>query len=122
MDQSARPPPLRQFIEAARVAALHSYGLPNGCSDPRFDALCRAAATALDVPVALISFIDADQQWVKARIGSDVQVMPRYLSFCHHTLHEASGVLVVPNMLLIHGSRCIPWFRIGHVTASTLAP
>lgn len=99
MDSSTRPPPLRQFVEAARVAALHSYNVLDGSSDPRLDVLCQAAATALDAPIALISFIDAHQQWTKARVGSDLQATPRYLSFCHYTIHEASGALVVSDML-----------------------
>ena len=81
------------------MAALRSYDLLNARSDPRLDALCRAAAAALDIPVAFISFIDARQQWIKARVGSDLETLPRYLSFCHYTIHEKSGVLVVPDML-----------------------
>lgn len=81
------------------MAALRSYDLLDTRSDPRLDALCRAAAAALDVPVALISFIDAHQQWIKARVGSELQALPRHLSFCHHTIHEKSGVLVIPDTL-----------------------
>lgn len=99
LDSPMRPPPLRQFVEAARVAALCSYDLLDNRPEPRLDALCRAAATALEVPVALISVIDANQQWIKARVGSDLRQVPRHLSFCHYTIHEASGVLVVPDTL-----------------------
>lgn len=80
------------------MAALHSYGVLNHQPAPRLAELCAAAASALDVPVSCISFIDADRHWTKASTASDLKDFPRYLSFCHHTIHEPSGTLVVPDM------------------------
>jgi PDZ domain len=86
-------------MEAARVAALRSYGVLNHSPAPKLAELCAAAASALDAAVACISFIDADRHWTKASTGSDPMNFPRYLSFCHHTIHEPSGTLVVPDMV-----------------------
>lgn len=94
-----RPPPLRQLIESARVAALRSYGVLGNGSPGRFDALCQAAATALDAPVACVSFLDADREWVHGRFGADMPDVPRHLSFCHHTIHEPGGLLAVADLL-----------------------
>lgn len=86
-------------MEAARVAAVESYGILDTPADPRFEAVARAAAFEAQAPIAMVSFIDHDRQWVKAGVGWDLREVPRHLSFCHHTIHEASGALAVPHTL-----------------------
>lgn len=52
-----------------RLAALHRLDLLDTPPGPACDRLTRLAATALDVPMALISLIDEERQWVKSRFG-----------------------------------------------------
>jgi len=55
-------------------------------AEERFDRLTRLAARLLDVPIALVSLIDADRQWFKSRVGLDVVETPRDVSFCGHAV------------------------------------
>lgn len=95
---SEPPPPLWQLMEAARVAAVRSYGVLNHDPDERLDQVCREAAAAWAVPVACVNFIDADRHWTKACVGAATADYPRFLSFCHHTISEPNGTLVVSDL------------------------
>lgn len=48
--------------------------------------LVHDAATQLDMPIALLSLVDADRQWFLVRVGLDVAEMPRAVSFCGHAI------------------------------------
>jgi len=37
--------------------------------EPAFDDVCRLAAQLCGVPIALVSLVDAECQWFKARVG-----------------------------------------------------
>jgi PAS domain S-box-containing protein len=82
--------------EADRLAALQRYQILDTPQEPAFDRIVRLAALLLDVPIALISLIDADRQWFKARYGLDVPETPRAIAFCDHAI-RGSDILVVPD-------------------------
>jgi PAS domain S-box-containing protein len=85
--------------EADRLAALQRYQILDTPQEPAFDRIVRLAALLLDVPIALISLIDADRQWFKARYGLDVPETPRAIAFCDHAI-RGSSILVVPDAKL----------------------
>lgn len=99
MSQAERPPPLHIVIEAARLAALHSYPMDCAAHDEPLDTLVRMAACAVNASIAMLSFIDRDHLDVRAAFGCDVRRMPRSLTLCHHTLAEPRRVLLVPDTL-----------------------
>ena len=72
--------------EVNRVAALHALKVLDTPAESEFDALVKAAALVCGVPIALISLIDNDRQWFKARIGLDATETPRNLAFCAHAI------------------------------------
>ncbi len=101
MPLSETDPPLdllrqRARTETRRIAALDRTGLLDSPPEPDFDALVAAAADRLAVPIALISLVDADRQWFKARVGLDATETPRAFAFCHHTIRTAD-LMVVPD-------------------------
>ena len=53
-----------------------------------------AAATALGVPIELISLIDDKREWFTSRFGLSLQEIPRNESFCAHAI-VAEDMLVV---------------------------
>ncbi len=87
----------RARAEVDRLSSLCSLNLLDTAAEAEFDAIVAEAAGQLKVPIALISLIDADRQWFKARVGLEVQETSRDVAFCHHTIRREAGVLVVPD-------------------------
>jgi diguanylate cyclase (GGDEF)-like protein/PAS domain S-box-containing protein len=89
--------------EAARLAALARYRILDTAPEPAFDAITRLAARICDTPMALISLVDAQRLWFKAKVGLDVQEMPLHACLCPITVHEFAvrgrQPLVVPDAL-----------------------
>lgn len=84
--------------EAERLAALQELRILDTPAEERFDRITRTASELFQVPVALISLVDAQRQWFKSRIGLEADETSRAISFCGHAIlgHEA---LVVENAL-----------------------
>ena len=72
--------------EVARLGALRGLGVLDTAPEARFDRHTDDIAAILDVPVALVSLVDADRQWFKSRRGIDVQETPREMSLCAHAI------------------------------------
>ncbi len=84
--------------EADRLVALHRYGILDTPADPRFDRIVALAARLLDMPIALVTLVDAERQWFKARQGVDLAETPRDISFCTHAVSDGS-MLEVPDAI-----------------------
>lgn len=83
MTAYAAPPPRN---EAERLIALQNLDVLDTRAEPEFDELVSCARTAFDVKIALISLVDADRQWFKARCGLDVCQTGREEAFCAHAI------------------------------------
>ncbi len=79
-------PPLIPPGEAQRLAALHSLHILDTPPEERFDRITRLAQRLFDVPIALISLVDASRVWFKSRAGLDLEQIPRARSFCEHAI------------------------------------
>lgn len=55
--------------EVARLEALHEYEIIDTEPEQAFDDLASLAALLCNTPIALISLIDANRQWFKAKVG-----------------------------------------------------
>jgi phosphoribosyl 1,2-cyclic phosphodiesterase/CheY-like chemotaxis protein len=84
--------------EADRLAALRSLGLLDSAPEQRFDRFTRLATALFDVPIALVSLVDAERQWFKSCVGFDAAQSSRDSSFCAHAI-LAREVMVVPDAL-----------------------
>jgi GAF domain-containing protein len=82
--------------EEERLEDLQSYDILDTPPEPAFEQLAAQAAEILATPIALVSFVDADRQWSKSRVGLDPQETDRDRSFCAHALDLAEP-LVVPD-------------------------
>jgi signal transduction histidine kinase len=82
--------------EPARLAALHDAGVLDTPPEEDFDDIALLAAEICGTPMGLVSLVDSDRQWFKAKVGLDFSQLPRELSFCSHTIngHE---LLEVPD-------------------------
>lgn len=72
--------------DAARVAALDACGALHSGREERFDRYTRLAQRMFNVPVALISLVHRDKQYLKSVQGLDLTETPRDISICGHAL------------------------------------
>lgn len=86
------------FEESTRVATLRNYGILDTPREQDFDEICELAAHLCGVPIAMVSFVDAERQWVKSEIGVGATELPLETSFCRHALLETE-TMVVPDTL-----------------------
>jgi diguanylate cyclase (GGDEF)-like protein len=84
--------------EAARVEALRATQLLDSEPDELFDRIVRIVCTSLDVPVSVVTLVDSERQWFKARCGIEGRETPRNVSFCAWTV-LADEPLVVEDAL-----------------------
>jgi len=85
--------------EACRLQALYDYQILDTPPAEGFDNLTRLAAMVCGVPIAIVSLIDQQRQWFKARVGEvGLTETDRDLSFCAHAILQ-SGLMEVPNAL-----------------------
>jgi diguanylate cyclase (GGDEF)-like protein len=80
--------------ERQRLATLRSLKLLDTPAEERFDRITRLARKMFDVPIALVSLVDADRQWFKSNQGMDVCQSPRGTSFCGHTILREEPLVV----------------------------
>jgi diguanylate cyclase (GGDEF)-like protein/PAS domain S-box-containing protein len=55
--------------DPARIAALRATGLLDGPADASFDGLARLTARLLEAPIAIVSLIDVDREFLMAQVG-----------------------------------------------------
>lgn len=91
--------PARPGNEQTRLNVLHSLNILDSMPEERFDRVTRLARRLFDVPIALVSLVDADRQWFKSSAGLDIRETPRDISFCGHAIMQ-DGVLAVPDTTL----------------------
>lgn len=82
--------------DAERLAALRALLILDTPPEQRFDKIVAFAGAEFDVPIALISLIDANRQWFKARHGLDVCETSRDISFCGHAILQPD-IFVIPD-------------------------
>ncbi len=81
--------------EAQRLAKLRSYGVLDTLPQIAFNDIVALASSICGTPVALISLIDRDRQWFKAKTGIDVEQTGRDIAFCAHAILQPQQVMVV---------------------------
>jgi len=78
----------------ARRQALRRYDIFDRGPERAFDRIAEIAARLLDVPMAAISFIDADRESFKACVGFSSEALPREASLGARVLGAASVFVV----------------------------
>lgn len=80
--------------EQERLRALRGYDILDTQPSRDFDRIVEDAAESFDTPIALISLVDADRQWFKAKVGLDVSETPRSISFCSYAVASGKTLIV----------------------------
>jgi len=84
--------------EARRLEALRQYQILDTPPEQVFDDLAFLAAQICGTAIAVINLIDSKRHWFKAKIGLDVQQMPRDIGFCPFCIEKGDS-LVIPDTL-----------------------
>ncbi|WP_025765217.1 PAS domain S-box protein [Dyadobacter tibetensis] len=82
--------------ESERVKALRSYQILDTHAEKEFDRLTELASIICEVPISLVTLIDANRQWIKSSYNMDIKETARESSFCQYTIME-DGLLEVPD-------------------------
>jgi two-component system, cell cycle sensor histidine kinase and response regulator CckA len=82
--------------EAKRLKVLWQYDVLDTVPEEIFDDLTELAARICEAPIALISLVDEDRQWFKAKVGLKVSETSRDVSFCAHAI-LGEGLFIVPD-------------------------
>lgn len=83
--------------EVQRLAALRDFQVLDTPPQKLYDDITELAANICDMPMGLISLIDADRQWFKSRHCVTLTETPRSEAICAHTIMDSKRVFVVRN-------------------------
>lgn len=84
--------------ETTRQRALDQYRILDTLPQDAYDDIVRVASAVCDTPVALVSLIDRDRQWFKARIGINDAQTSRQVAVCDHAIREPGQLMEVSDL------------------------
>lgn len=83
--------------ESDRVAELHALAVLDTPPESDFDDIVRIASEICGAPISLVTLVDAERQWFKAKFGDlGVDETPREVAFCAHAI-MGRDLMVVPD-------------------------
>ncbi len=80
--------------EAARLSALRRYEILDTEREEAFDRLTALVARVLDVPMVVVTLLDAERQWFKSSVGLDGTETSRDTAFCAHAVLQDTPMVV----------------------------
>lgn len=86
--------------EQFRLEDLRSLNILDTPAEQAYDDVVKLASYICDTPIALISLVDEDRQWFKARVGLSAMETPRGQAFCAHAILDPEKVMEVPDTQL----------------------
>lgn len=88
---------MSQIQAARRAVALEELAVLDTPEEQAFDDIVFIASRTCDAPIALISLLDEDRQWFKARVGLDVCQTDISQSVCRIDIDQGD-MLVIPDL------------------------
>jgi signal transduction histidine kinase/ActR/RegA family two-component response regulator len=96
--------------EAERLEALRRYNILDTPAEAAFDRITSLAARLFDVPIALVSLVDASRAWFKSCYGFDLREVQRDATICSLALLY-DDVLVIPDTRQDDRLTCNPFVQ-----------
>ncbi len=88
-------PPKIPYNETNRQNALESYNILDSLEEGEYDEIVNLAAQISGKKIALISFVDNDRQWIKAKVGLEADQTNRSISFCGHAINTPDVPFII---------------------------
>lgn len=85
--------------ESERLETLRKYQILDTGMEQAYQDIVELAGAICNTPIAVISLVDADRQWFKARVGLDAAETSRDVAFCSHAIHGRQ-LFIVPDASL----------------------
>lgn len=80
--------------EKERLEALRQFAILDTPPDGAFDRIVKLAARLLDAPIALVSLVDEDRVWFKARHGLDFYEVERDPGLCASAVFSDEAYMI----------------------------
>ena len=93
-EAAAAAAPAAGTQERIRLDVLRSYGILGTPAEPDFDRLVHLAGLICQAPMALLSFVDADEVWCKSALGLGQRRLQRETALCDHVVRAGTGLVV----------------------------
>ena len=81
--------------EKQRLEAVRSYQLLDTLPEKDFDNITALTASICEVPISLVTLLDADRNFLKSYYGLNFNESPRDTSFCGHAILDNENVFIV---------------------------
>lgn len=81
--------------EKQRLEAVHSYQLLDTLPEKDFDNITALTASICEVPISLVTLLDADRNFLKSYYGLNFNESPRNTSFCGHAILDEANLFIV---------------------------
>ncbi len=85
--------------ESLRIRELLDYKVLDTPSEKELDEIAFLTSVICNKPVGLVSLVDKDRNWLKAKYGSDLTETPRSEAFCPHTFSNPDDVMIIKDAL-----------------------
>jgi GAF domain-containing protein len=82
--------------EKERLLSVYALELLDTPPEERFDLFTRVATKIFEVPISILTLVDANREWFKSCQGLPNHEGDRAISFCGHALLE-NEILVIPD-------------------------
>jgi len=89
--------PRIQADDKERVRILELYNIHGTEEEAEYDAIAQLANSICGTKISLVSFIDSDQQWFKAHLGTELKENSRELALCSHTINDLENATYIPD-------------------------
>lgn len=87
------------FDEAERQRALDALHIVGSLPEPAYDDIVKVAAAVCGTPMALVTLIDRDTQWFKARTGLDGHQTERNVAVCDHAIRQPDQLMEIGDLM-----------------------
>ncbi len=113
--------------DSQRLAQLRRQLILDSAPELAYDDITKLLATSLDVPIAMLNFLDENRDWFKSTVGLAQRQSPTNTSFCETFLHSSVDLMVVDDTMqdarfqqhpLVTGAPYVRFYAAARITSA----